>query len=139
MKKIVLLLLLVSPFYVSAQTDTITAELSTKDKFAMLENGGCYFFDFNKILTGTADKELLTFTNSLLKKIGTFSKENKSKVTLLYITNLSQDEYESRKCTDAENAFTLARAKLGMGVKISAQMIIYDSRHAYGLLKILIE
>ncbi len=138
MKKIVLLLLLVSPFYVSAQTDT-TTELSTKDKFAMLENGGCYFFDFNKILTSTADKELLAFTNSLLKKIGTFSKENKSKVTLLYITNLSQDEYESRKCTDAEKAFTLARAKLGVGVQISAQMIIYDSIHAYGLLKILIE
>jgi len=135
MKKIVLLLLLVSPFYVSAQTDT-TTELSTKDKFAMLENGGCYFFDFNKILTGTADKELLAFTNSLLKKIGTFNKENKSKVTLIFITNLSESEYNSRQCTDAETAFNFARAKLGAGVDT---LTLYGDMNAYGILKILIE
>ena len=136
MKKIALLTLLLIPFCLSAQTDTTTIESSTKEKLSMLENGGCYFLEFTKILTGTADKEVMNFTNSLLKKIGKFSKKNKSKVTLIFITNLSENEYNSRQCTDAETAFNFARAKLGAGVDT---MMVYGDINAYGILKILIE
>ena len=65
MKKIALLTLLLIPFCLSAQTDTTTIESSTKEKLSMLENGGCYFLDFTKILTGTADKEVMNFTNTI--------------------------------------------------------------------------
>lgn len=138
--KIFIIALMLLPFWAIAQSDSTSIEpLTDKEKLTLMNKGNTYFIDVNEFLEGSSSTKLPSSTVDLLKNISTFCKENKKKVRLIYITNLTKNEYERFTPEDANRTFLIIRKTLGARTSISSTEIRFENPDVFGVIKIMIE
>lgn len=135
--KIFIITLMFLPFWSLGQSDSLP--LTDKEKLALMDKGNTYFIDVNEFLEGSSSTKLSPSTVDLLKNIAIFCKEHKKKVSLVFITILSDEEYKRLTPNDAERAFLIIRKTLGAGVSILSTYTAVSNPEVFGVVKITIE